>query len=348
MQKLNDINRACPIEADFTLTFERGTDFFCWPDLLYDQYKYIGAFCDNELVGYLMLGLFTGWTGEQFGPCAYLGDARVLPEFRGRSLAEQMMNAMEVHVPSETQLGLALVKKGNLPAESIADSADSKMYQGQPLGDLHVLNIPVLRGPVDSLSTSVRGARPGDFEQMSQLFCKCNEQRLFAPDLSPERLERDRQHRAQYEYWVAERRGRLVGMIAAWDMYPFHFTRLLRYSLTGKMFRACFKLVTLLNRGATSLPSAGGVLRTITITHIAVQDQEPEVLRDMLVHLVTSILGKGYHLLSVGFLKDDPLMAATEGFPLVQHFVSSLYCITNKQKGFNKTGFLPYIDLAMI
>jgi GNAT superfamily N-acetyltransferase len=106
--RLSAINRACPIEADFALVFDRGQDFFRWPDLIYDRYQYLGAFCDGELAGYLMLGLFTGWTGEEFGTCAYLGDARVLPRFRGRHLTQHMMSAMEALVPAEAQLGLSL------------------------------------------------------------------------------------------------------------------------------------------------------------------------------------------------------------------------------------------------
>jgi hypothetical protein len=46
---LKQINQACPIEADFSLVFERGDDFFQWPELIYDHFRYIGAFCGRKL-----------------------------------------------------------------------------------------------------------------------------------------------------------------------------------------------------------------------------------------------------------------------------------------------------------
>jgi hypothetical protein len=349
--RLTAINQACPIEADFTLIFERGEDFFCWPDLLYDQYRYLGAFFENKLIGYLMLGTFTGWTGNEFGTCGYLGDARVIPDFRGHKLTEQMMVAMDAHVPSGTQVSLVLIKKGNLPAESIAATAESTKYQGTLLGDFQVLNIPLLKHAAANSSVIVRNARTDDLEEMAQLFSRCNKRRLFAPLLSEERLRIDLDRMSQLtleEYFVAERDGRLVGMLAAWDMHPFHFTRVLRYSFSGELLRAAYKMVTLMSPGSVSLPAPGGTLQTLTITRVAIEDQDAAVLHDLIAHLINVTLGNGYHLLSLGFPAGDPLIQSVQGFPLVQHFVSTLYCITRQTDEFSSGENPPYVDLAMI
>jgi len=49
--QLARINRACPIVADFTFYFDRGDDFFAWPDRCFEEgYRYAGIVCDDELV----------------------------------------------------------------------------------------------------------------------------------------------------------------------------------------------------------------------------------------------------------------------------------------------------------
>ena len=80
---LQEINRACPIVSDLTFWFDRGDNFFRWPELVYDRFFYVGVFAGGDLVGYCMVGLTRAWTGRDLGWLAVLGDARVLPEHRG-------------------------------------------------------------------------------------------------------------------------------------------------------------------------------------------------------------------------------------------------------------------------
>jgi hypothetical protein len=351
MARLKFINRACPIEADFSLVFERGGDFLQWPDLIYDRYQYVGAFCSSNLVGYLMVGQFSGWTGQEFGTCTYLGDARVLPSFRGRHLAERMMREIETLLPAESNLGLALVKKGNLPAESLASSATSSYYEGRKIGEFHVLNIPILRSSTALPTVTVRNARSDDLEDMAELFSRSNEKKLFAPRVTAERLRKEtstQPYPGLRDYWLAIEEGRLVGMLAAWDMYPFHYTCLLRYSFAGYLMRAAYNAMALINPGSSPLPTAGGILRTLTLTRIAVQDQDPYLLKAILSGVIRANLGKGYHLLSMGFAEGDPLAHSTRGLPLVQHFESSLYYITRRSWNIETGENPPYVDLVMI
>jgi hypothetical protein len=48
---LQEINRACPVVSDFTFWFDRGEDFFRWPELVYERFFYVGIFADDDLVG---------------------------------------------------------------------------------------------------------------------------------------------------------------------------------------------------------------------------------------------------------------------------------------------------------
>ncbi len=347
--RLNTINRACPIEADFTLLFERGTDFFRWPDVAFDHYQYLGAFCGDVLVGYLMVGWFTGWVEEAFVTCGYLGDARVLPEYRGHRTTEQLMYAIEQFVPSDARLGYSLVKKGNQPAESLAVSTNSAIYESHPLTDFVAVNIPLLHPLHMPSQISVRAACLEDFPAMAALFSRVNAGKLFAPPMTEARLRADLEKLPHLsDYRVAERNGKLAGMLAACDLSPFHSTHILKYSTGAKVMRMAYNLIAGFNPGSVRLPSAGGELCTLTLSRVGIEDNDPNILRAMLSHLIRENLGKGYHLLTLGFAAEDPLIQAVHGFPLVQRFVSTINCINRRTVPFESTGQLPYIDLMMI
>src|SRR5512138_2973399 len=73
------INRACPIEANFTFFFDRAPDFFAWPDAVFDEYEYLGVYSEEQLVGYGLWGTLDGWVGDGWGSYMYGGDLRMLP-----------------------------------------------------------------------------------------------------------------------------------------------------------------------------------------------------------------------------------------------------------------------------
>jgi len=107
---LQEINRACPIVSDLTFWFDRGEDFFRWPELVYDRFFYVGVFAGGDLVGYCMAGLTRAWTGGDLGWLAVLGDARVLPEHRGLGWIDVALEKLAEVVPRSVALGLFIIK----------------------------------------------------------------------------------------------------------------------------------------------------------------------------------------------------------------------------------------------
>ena len=76
---LTAVNRACRIGADFSFYFERGADFFRWPDLVFDDARYVGIFRGDALRGYVMAARYRGFDGAGPSMLLYGGDARLLP-----------------------------------------------------------------------------------------------------------------------------------------------------------------------------------------------------------------------------------------------------------------------------
>jgi hypothetical protein len=84
----------------------------CWPGLVYDRFSYAGVFAGGGLAGYCMAGLTRAWTGADFGWLAVPGDARVLPEHRGRGWIDVTLEKLAEVVPRSVAPGLFIIKEG--------------------------------------------------------------------------------------------------------------------------------------------------------------------------------------------------------------------------------------------
>lgn len=344
------INRACPIEADFTVVFDRGDDFFRWPDSIYDSYEYMGVYRRDQLVGYCMTGQLEGWTGESYGTYFYGGDARVLAEHRGRRLTELGLRRAVARLPQSVHVGFGLVKRGNMPAQSTMDTGYSDHFAVARVLPFEAVNVLLLRRMRQPRLT-VRRARADDVDEMAALFGRANGRRLFAPRVDADSVVKSQTLPGlEPEHWyVVERGGRLAGMAAAWDQHPFHRTLVLRYSPVGAALRTLYAAGRTVLRQAAPLPQEGEALRALTLTRIAVENADPDVLRALVAGIANDHVGRGYHMMHVGFAGDDPLRAATRGL-VCQRFRSQIF-VVNRRGVPRCAGWFegaPYVDLAMI
>ncbi|MBI5481830.1 MAG: GNAT family N-acetyltransferase [Deltaproteobacteria bacterium] len=349
------INRACPIEANFTFYFDRAPDFFAWPDAVFDQHEYLGVYSDDRLVGYGLCGTLEGWIGDGWGPYVYGGDLRVLPGWRGAGLAKRIILEFIDRLPPGRRAAFMLVKDGNVAATGLISPRRWAVprFVHRVLCRFEAANLLLLRRTGGPRRCRVRHAREGDVEAMAALMTRALQGRLFAPQLTAERLARDAERVPGLgldRYFLAERDGRLVGVLAAWDEGPLRRTTLLGYDLGGKALRAGYRAASLVLRNAAPLPEVGESFRSLTATRVAIADRDPGVLEDLLRAVVDEHLGHGYHMLHVGFAGEDPLRVALKPF-FAQSFRSQIYLVA--EKGAYPSVWPPghedpYVDLAII
>jgi hypothetical protein len=349
------INRACPIEANLTFFFDREPDFFAWPDAVFDEHQYLGLYSEEQLIGYGLVGVLDGWVGDGWGSFMYGGDLRILPGWRGAGLAKRIIREFIEGVPTGRRLGFMLVKDGNVAASELIEPRrwDMPRMEHRILCKFEAGNVMLLRSVGKPRRCRVRRARTADLERMADLVQRVLKGRLFAPRYDAERLARDATRVPGLwldHYFLAERDGRLVGMLAAWDEGPLRRTTLLDYDLTGQALRTAYRAASLVLRSAAPLPDPGESFRSLTATRVVVADRDPGVLEDLLRAVVNEHIGAGYHMLHVGFTGEDPLRAALKPF-FVQRFRSQIYLAV--ERGAYKTDLPPghedpYIDLAII
>lgn len=354
---LLEVDRASPIEADFTFVFERDPDFFAWPRAIFERFSYGGAFVDGRLVAYAMFGVRTGWDGQAFREYVYIGDARTLPAFRRRGLTRGISSVLEPLGPKGV-LGLGAVKIGNLAAVAALrhtppapGTTRGRLCTFEAVGLLLLRHRPP-RPPVAGLR--IRKARWQDVGALGALLQRETQGRLFAPRLDADSLARawsEVPALSPQSFYVAERDGRAVGVMRLWDMDGLRRTRILGYSVGGRVLEGVYDAAReLAHPELAPLPPPGGVLRALTATHVATEGRDPVVLRRMLEAAIDEHAGTGMHLINVGLVRGDPLRRAVSR-KLGQRFRTQIIAggPTGWEQRVGQSALRdPYIDLPMI
>jgi hypothetical protein len=147
---------------------------------------------------------------------------------------------------------------------------------------------------------------------------------------------------------VAERGGRLVGVLGLWDLHAVRRTTLLHYPWWSAPFRTMYRLAARRSPRFVPLPEPGGALKGLTVTDLAVADDDPGILRRLLARAVDLHHGTGAHVLQIGFGRRDPLRAAVHGL-FAQRFASALtVAVTPADEAKLRAPGALYLDLPMI
>jgi hypothetical protein len=345
-ERMLEIDRACPIRADFTLFFDRAPDFFAWPDAVFERCDYVGGFERDRLAAFGLIGFTRGFTGGQGSEVCYAGDLRALTEVRGQRFAVRSVEKVAEFVSPDVRLGFALVKQGNRQGERVLSAVGTKEVVFEPLTSFETHSVLLHRRFTSPRHVRVRRAGNDDIPALAALMQRAFAGRLFAPIVTPDELRRDITRLPGFgidRYYLAFAGSELVGALGAWDMAPVRRAVVLRYSPRGTLLRWGYQAWRVMGRGAP-LPVPGAALGAITTTRVAVPSGDPDVLRDLLCAVGDEHVGT-HHLLHVGFVGDDPLRAATRGL-LKQRLGLGVSVIRTRDAAI-PTG-RPYVDLRFL
>jgi hypothetical protein len=349
--QLQAINRSCPVISGFTFWFDRGEDFFRWPELVYDRFFYVGVFAGSDLVGYCMAGLTRAWTGRGLGWLAVLGDARVLPEHRGLGWIDVALEMLGEVVPRSVALGLFIINEGNRAAVHLRSRFRLEGYDVRPADRLTVWNLLVMRRRRRVPGVLVTTATPADLGSLARFLEEQWRGRLFAPEASPRALENSirRPGLGWERTYLARRDEEIVGVLGAWDTGAFHATRVVSYPAAATIARGVHAAARTVLREGAPLPKPGEAFRSLTITSLAIRDRDPRVLRALLSAVNNDHVSRGFHLMHLGATAGEDWAPALRGW-LRQRFSSSLYALTRtggpEPPGASLSNL--YLDLSII
>ncbi len=348
-EQMHELNRACPISADFVFFFDRTPDFFAWPDAVFESYVYVGGFRRDRLVAYALFALARGRVdgGDRF---AWSGDVRVLPEARGAGFLEAAARSVAPTAPPPG-IGVALIKQGNVAAARSVAGLHVPGVEISRLCEFNAVSLLLLRRPSGRGRFVVRRACLEDVPGMVSLMRRAWSGRPFAPPVGEEELVRDAARLPGFgldRYYLAFHRSQLVGALGVWNGDALRRITILRDAGGARVLRAVHAIARRLLRSGTPLPAPGHSFRALTATRVAVPDGDPAILRDLLRAVCADHVDCGYHMLHVGFAGDDPLQRATDG--LLRHsFRSDLIVTTPPGRSESlRSGPLPFVDLRWL
>lgn len=307
------LNRACPAEGELALTFDRSPDPFALPRLLGEGSRH--AVIDAEGGGLKACGALATFPSMHLGGelrrLMYAYDLRVHPDAR-RGLALKRLYDFLTRWGQEAgcSLGFTTVMGGNgAMAPVLAGKGGLVPYREVATMQNAALMILGPRLPVPGLRVRLAGA--DDAEAMAEAWARWQGPKAFAPDLRPEGLAAELVG-GPGQWWVAERRGRLVAMAHEWDQRAMKRLVVHRLPATMSALRPAYNRVAPWLGGA-ALPGPGEAMPYVYLTRPAAEDAQ--ALRALYVAVLNAKLGQGLLYLATMLDAKDPLRAAWWGLP---------------------------------
>ncbi len=312
-----EVNRGCHISAGLALRFDREPDVFRWPATVFESFHYEGVFAAGHLVAYGMVGYRRGWLGDRYGSWGYVGDFRVLPAHRGRSLASRIGAVLARRAPPDVGLFAVLIPRGNRAAERVREAHGLPPgFVRAELGRLEVLTVPSWAPRPAAGGRPVEPLAGADCEPAAAFLGSAVAGRLLGSEIRPESLRPFTSGAAAGEArwgWVARDRGRVAGVLLATDPSSCRQVTVLRYGAASLPLRAAWRLGRLLRRDLAPLPAPGRPLRGLTVRLLAAT--APGVARQLLAAAAACAVTAGLAVVHVGFADGDPLRRAVRGWP---------------------------------
>jgi hypothetical protein len=258
----------------------------------------------------------------------YLGQLRIVPELRGSRdiLLQGFAACRRLHDAGRVPFYLASIVADNTRASRLLTS--SRLQQGPrafPRFDEYARIVTLLlrtRGlPPEGALRITRGdvaLRP------AIAACITRNQRRFQFASRWRINEQDDECGPRIDdFFVALRGDRVIGCLARWDQRAFKQVRVRGYEPGLARWRLAINLFAPL-LGAPRLPQPGEELRFAYLSHVAIDDDDPRVLR-ALVDAARDVPALDY--LVLGLAERHPLLAAFAGMR-VRRYVSQLYLVS--------------------
>jgi S-adenosylmethionine-diacylglycerol 3-amino-3-carboxypropyl transferase len=311
---------ACPMRGDVEICAEREPSFFALTRLE-GEHVDVGVVDDEggRPVGCIAVAERSCFLNGVPTRIAYCGDLKVLPSSRDRWRADALSQwAIE-------RVGRRLGPNGTALVTVLAGNrAMERRLPGAPglpaftrVGTVRTFSVPLIARPsFGARGIAVHEASTGAFPEMSELWARVAPRRQFASALDADELA-SWTGRAPgllpADYLLArDRRGELLGFLALWDQRSFKQLRVVRYSKRMRAFRSGFSLVAAA-LDARPLPPAGSLAHCLSVVHLCVPPDRPDVLRTLLARAYARAHEAGAHFCNVGLDRSDPLTSALRG-----------------------------------
>jgi len=328
------------METDLVLSVRRDPDF----DLLYrlqsSEWESWVVEVDGRIEGMGTILVRDGYVGGERRRVGYLGDLRFSPRAQGRLLIDRLyaplLEAASARFRCDAFL-TAIISSNARALRALTVRNARSIRSGRPvytplmdfdIRSLHLLTIP--RAGRATREIQVRCAREHDLPTIARLLDDDGRRRPFGYPMA----EIDLRRRVatwpglsvESFYLAEDGAGELLGTIAVWDATPAKRMIVREYRGAMRRVRLAYDVAAHVLR-RPRLPAPGGQLHYAYVTHQAVRDDDPCVLRALLRAAARDLRGGGQHFLSMCAPVDGIVDAATRGF-FTTNLAARLFVVT--------------------
>jgi hypothetical protein len=328
---LRALFRRTSMGSGIEVSFEREPGYFEALGIQGDQSE-VGIIRERQsgnIVGSGTRIMRKGFLNGRVTNVGYLGDLRLDPDYRNRTLTARIYRALQDREAWCDWYYTVIFEENVRALETIA-KARAGLPTYHDCGRLLCPGIE-LRGRLPRLSApgvSLRLGQKGDLAQIVECLNRNLIRRQFA---NVHRLQ-DFQDGTRWrglspeDFHVAERDNKIVGVMAAWDQSTFKQTRIVRYHGRWRWLAPLSRAVAPLRR-APGLPRPGECLSYLYACCVAVDNDDVDVFRALLRELYNAHIGKRWLYFMIGLHERDPFAPVLNEYPRIP-FVGRLFAVT--------------------
>lgn len=308
---------------------------------------------NGEIAGLLLRAVRPRFVHGDVQPVGYFGQLRVDTRYQGQGLIRQGMASFQhLHADGRASIYLASIIAGNRRAQRLLVEDPPWRYPRFHLIDrMRTLALPARPRP--ALAGHDLAVLAGDGARLAEILAFMQQhgaRRQFFPCIAAADLEGPTLAGLRAEDFVlAQRRGRLLGVLALWDQSQCKQALVQRYSGPLRTLRP------LLNAAARALelqplPAPGAPLRSLYASFVCVADDDHAVFAALLRHALNQAAARGYAFLLLGLSSRDPLLAVARRYAHIP-YASDVYLVTCDEEGDRHVQLdrrVPYVEIATL
>ena len=307
---LEELFRATSMGSSIRLNIERDPDYFAGARVQAEVPCVWAAFDESgRAAGLLSAGKRRVRVGGGERDMRYLCDLRIHRDWQRSTLLARGFRLLKREVFAPGEWAQTLVLEDNVRAIELLSSRRAGLPEYRPAGTYLTWLLPSQAVAADP-AIPVRRARRTDLPDMQRVYAAAACCRSFAPVLDFNDLGGPAWRDLAIEgFLIAEKDGRISGMLGLWDQTAFQRLRIAGYSQALSLLRPLWNAGTLIS-GGVPLPKPGDALPLRKATAVACENDDPGILRALLGRALQDADDK---LLLVGMSAADPLAAALQG-----------------------------------
>jgi hypothetical protein len=298
------------------------------------------------------------WVGGEPRALSYLSALRIAPEYRNRPgllrLGFRWVRELHEAEPGALPYALTTIVSDNAPARRLLERGLPGLPRYVPREELVTLAAPVSRRGLGRRRArpepglTVRGASQGDLPEIVAALARWGRRHPFSPVWDePTLLDpvRSRDLRVT-DFLVALRGPQMVGCAALWDQGRYKQSVVAGYSGPLRWLRRPLNLVAPA-LGMPVLPPAGTALRQVYLSHLAVDDDTPEVARALVGSARDRAREAGYDYLITTLAVRHPLQPVLRRLLRPFQYRSELYLVAWGELDGAPPG-IPHLEVAVL